>query len=248
MYHISCKLQIKWKGPHGGWIECFWTKYLSSWFCTDRNFAHINPSTFSGHFDHSLHVCSKKKMPWKWGRSHFWGTTWRTYTTTLLEYISSTTYDIIACSTIMNDIWARFGISYRNGPGTRTPLVSGQFGLHVMATKRSGCPVLFEIATISCIVRQIYRSSPTCVDARINSLPACTMLASCSILPEPSINSRNLLYSDSRSCPWFSQGWTNFLLLANWNDLPRTVSLDCLIAKENGARRRAVTNSVNRTW
>lgn len=72
--------------------------------------------------------------------------------TLLLSNSSSTMYNIIACSFNINILAATSGLSWADCPSNRALQNSGQFGLQVLVTKKSRCPISLHIASISRIL------------------------------------------------------------------------------------------------
>ena len=56
-------------------------------------------------------------------------------------------------------------------PESSDSSISGHLGLQVIVRKTSRCPILLEIAIISCIFWRMYLSLPTCVEGRTTSFP-----------------------------------------------------------------------------
>lgn len=55
-------------------------------------------------------------------------------------------FDIIARSAIVNTLTARSGLSCGTCPGNNDLVIPGQFGLHIIVSKRSECLILFDLS------------------------------------------------------------------------------------------------------
>lgn len=234
------------KGLHDVWTECFSTISLSSWSCTDGISAHTKSYTFPGSFWLFFDAQSRMKGQCTWRRPWFRKCTMCTYAARLQKIASSITDDMIPRSFIINNRTASSGLSFGECSGNSVLLIFGQFGFHVMVTRKSACPIILEIAIISCISWCLYCSLPTSVDGRGNNLLAGSTLAFSSILPEslatlPIYCSQTLIAALD-----VLLGMTASMLLPFKTDLPGTGALAHLMAKVYWTRSRTGTNTRSR--
>lgn len=94
---------------------------------------HFNSPTFSGRFGGCLHSWSRKNMQDIRGRAHILTSTTRTCAAASPKNFSSLTYDITACSFIINDLSARSGLWCCDFLQNSAHLPSSQLRWHNMA-------------------------------------------------------------------------------------------------------------------